>query len=108
MSELGGRSPWPLRLGWALQACFGGRPTTNDQRPKKTDDGRPKTTEDRRPITGYGGWPNLSHGIPNLGLPHPSRIFCGRVGRHADYNLRECVSNQSATKTSAACISSRL
>jgi hypothetical protein len=22
-----------------------------------------------------GGWPNLSHGIPNLGLPHPSRVF---------------------------------
>jgi len=24
-----------------------------------------------------GGWPNLSHGIPNLGLPHHSRVFCG-------------------------------
>jgi hypothetical protein len=30
--------------------------------------------------TSAGGWPNLSRGIPNLGLPHPSRAFCGRVG----------------------------
>src|SRR5579864_1518686 len=27
-----------------------------------------------------GGWPILSHELPNPGLPHPSRAFCGRVG----------------------------
>jgi hypothetical protein len=26
-----------------------------------------------------GGWPTLSM-IPKMGLPHPSRVFCGRVG----------------------------
>jgi len=28
----------------------------------------------------WGGWPDLSHVIPDLGLPRPSRVFCGRVG----------------------------
>ena len=30
--------------------------------------------------TSAGSWPSFSRGIPNLGLPHPSRALCGRVG----------------------------
>jgi hypothetical protein len=35
----------------------------------------------RTDVIWTGGWPNVSRGIPNLGLPHPCRAFCDRVGQ---------------------------
>src|ERR1700719_3891402 len=55
-----------------------------------------------------GGWPDFRMEFPIWGCPILPAFFAGGWALCADYNLRECMSNQSAIKTNAACISSRL
>jgi len=55
-----------------------------------------------------GAGPTFHMEFPIWGCPTLPALFAGGWGLCADYNLHECTSNQSAIKTRAAGISSRL